>query len=99
MADAIFLVTKSNANLHQIVNGTRAVLINADDAAGNPAIIAAAVAAATRSFTGASVPSSMRDSYFDTVLNITDLVAGPLKDVGDCFIFTEDTVPRKVEAL
>lgn len=99
MAEGIFLVTKSNANHNQTVNGILAVLINADDAAGTPAIIAAAVAAAERSYVGSSVNSSFRTGYFDSVLNVADLLAGPLKDAGDAFVFAANTVPRKVEGL
>lgn len=99
MADTIFLVSKSDANHNATVNGILAVLINADSAAGAPAVIAAAVAAASRSYTGSGVNSSFRANYFDTVLDIADLEAGPLKDVGDAFVFAANTVPRKVEAL
>ncbi len=98
MAAALFLVTKSDANHNQTINGIRAVLINADGADSVTVVKAAAVAACTRSYTGADVDSSFRTDYFDAAVLVSDLVAGPLKDAGDAYAFGE-VAPRKIEAV
>lgn len=97
MAEALYLVTKSDADHNQTVNGIRAVLINCDDGQTDTQIKAAAMTAASGSYTGADVDSSFRDAYFDTVVKVSDLTSGPLKDNLDAYVFAEGTVPRKVE--
>lgn len=98
MAAALYLVSKSDGNHNFTINGVRAVLINADDALSNDAIKAKAVAACTGSYTGPDVNSSFRDSYFDVVVKVSDLAAGPLKDDGDAYAFGE-VAPRKIEGI
>lgn len=96
MAEALYLVTKSDADHNATVNGIRAVLINCDDGQTDSQIKAAALNAAA-SFTGSEVDSSFRDNYFDTVLKVSDLSAGPLKDNLDAYVFVAGGVPKKVE--
>lgn len=93
MAEAIYLVTKSESNKNPTINGIRAVVINADDAAAASVVIAAAVTQANKAtYTAGTananqMPPIGQSGYFDTVLNITDLTAGPLKDANDAFVF------------
>jgi len=96
LAAALYLVTRSHAAHTPLVNGVRAVIINADDADTDAEIKAAAADAVTANMTGGSVSTSIRDNYFDTVTEISDLVAGPLKDAGDAYIVAGNGDVRKV---
>lgn len=88
LAEALYLVSRSNAAHTPLVNGVRAVLINADDAQTDAQIKAAAGTALSNVATGTDVDSSVRESYFDTVTKVSDLSAGPLKDNLDAYVFT-----------
>lgn len=99
MAAALYLVSKSASNKAQTVNDIHAVLIAGTDADTDAEVIAAAIGQAnamTWDGNGPALAPIGDDGYFDTVLDITDLAAGPLKDAGDAFIFTP-AGPVKVE--
>lgn len=97
MAEAIYLVTKNNISGKHVVNGVRAVLINADDAAAAGVVQAAAVAACNAAHPTQTGTPAFPAGYFDTSVIISDLAAGPMKDAGDAYIFIEGSVPVKRE--
>lgn len=97
MAEALYLVTKANVSGKHVVNGVRAVLINADDAAPAATVQAAAVAACNAAHPSSTGNPAYPPGYFDTSLVISDLTAGPLKDAGDAYVFIAESLPRKVE--
>ena len=97
MAEAIYLVTKVNASGLNIINGVRAVVINADDAASATVVRAAAVTACNAAQPSSTGEPAFPAGYFDTSEIISNLVAGPLKDPGDAFIFIPDSPPLKRE--
>lgn len=99
MAAGLFLVTRNDQlGGKGLLNGVRAVVVNNDDAETNAQHIAAAVAKCNAAFPKDSAASDdpYPADYFDTVVEISDLVAGPLKDDGDAYVFGRD-VTVKVE--
>lgn len=90
MAAALYLVSRSNAAHVPTANGVRAVLINADDESTEAEIKTLAASKLS------GVDPAHRDNYFDTVVGVSDLVAGPLKDEGDCYIITGQGNIQKV---
>lgn len=97
MAEALYLVTKVNISGKHVVNGVRAVLINADDAAPAATVQAAAVAACNAVHPSATGDPAYPAGYFDTSIVVSDLTAGPMKDAGDAFVFIGGGVPVKRE--
>lgn len=97
MAEALYLVTKVNTSGLNVINGLQAVIINADDAATGAVVRAAAVTAANAAHPSGTGEPVYPAGYFDTSVIISDLVAGPLKDAGDAYIFIADSVPLKRE--
>lgn len=90
LAAALYLVSRSNAAHVPQANGVRAMIINADDGDTEAEIKTAAASKLS------GVDASHRDAYFDTVVAISDLVAGPLKDEGDAYIITGQGNVQKV---
>jgi len=82
MAEALYLVTKANAQHggETIINGIHAVLINSDDGGTDAQIIAEAEAQVVAG--GHPIPSG----YFDTVAAVGDLTSGPLPTDEDTLI-------------
>lgn len=90
MVEGLFYVTRSAAGARGLINGVRAVIVNNDDAETSAQHITAAIAACNAAFpkdgsTGATDPFPA--GYFDTVAELSDLAAGPLKDDTDALIF------------
>lgn len=96
MAEALYLVTRSQSVGLRTVNGVQAVLINKDSGQTNPQIIASAVEQCNDCFAGTNTTSPFDAAYFDTVTLIT-VASGAMNDDEDAFIFANDTAPIKVE--
>lgn len=101
MAESIKLVVKSASNKAQTINGITSVVINADSAASDATVIAAAIAQANKATKGSGLNANAFNpigvpSYFDTVVDIADLTDGPLKDANDAYVFGPEG-PVKVE--
>jgi len=92
MAEALFLVTRSDAEQRQgTIDGINAVLINSDNAGTTAETIADAVAQCVAA--GHPLPTG----YFDSIDEVSDLTTGSLKDDLDCFIFLHEGKTEKVE--
>lgn len=80
MAEALYLVSKANANSPSatIINGIHCCLVNADDGGSDADTIADATAQIQTLY---PIP----DDYFDTVVDL-ELTAGPLKDDTDTMV-------------
>ena len=92
MAEGLFLVRRTTQGVNDDRNKVREVLINEDDGQTNAQIIQAtidALNAATPTTGGFSSGEKVYpDGYFDTVVDIDDLVtAGPLRTDGDFVAF------------
>lgn len=94
MAEAVYLVSRSQALGQGLINGVRNVLINKDDGQTDTQIkTAASVAASSAHESTGLYPAD----YFDTVEKISDMAAGPLKDNIDAYVIPADGVKIKVE--
>ena len=93
MAEALFLVTKSQQGGEKLINGVRAVVVNDDDAESAALHIASAVAACNRAFPKDAAGSDpFPAGYFDTVVTLSDLTTGPIPDDADAVVFSERQV-------
>lgn len=97
MAEALYLVSRSQSVGLRTVNGVQAVVINKDDGQTDAQIIADAVAQTNAAFAGTNSTSPYDADYFDTVTKISDLSTGPLKDNKDAYVFRDGGGPVKVE--
>lgn len=97
MAEALFIVSKTPAGGEHVVNDVRAVLINKDDGQTDAQIIADAVAQLNANAASATGIDPFPADYLDTVLNVSDLAAGALKDNKDMVIITSAGAPVVVQ--
>lgn len=97
MADNIFIVSRSQAVGKRTINGVQAIVINRDSGDSDATVISHAVTQANAAYAGTNSTSPFDADYFDTVVNITDLSAGALKDPNDAYVFADDAPPLKVE--
>lgn len=91
MAAALYLVSRSNGAHIPTANGVRVVLINADDGDSTAEIKLAAASKV------AGLNPDLRANYFDTVIAVSDLEEGPLKDEGDAYVITGAGNVQKLE--
>lgn len=88
MADTLYLVTRAAGDEGKtMINGVFAVVINKDSGDTTAQKIAAAVAQCNAAAGAVEGPSVYPATYFDTVTAISDLGAGPLADINDCYVF------------
>ncbi len=92
MAEALYLVERTDSPVSDDRDGVRAVLINEDDAQTDAQIITATIAALNAALpVDAQADAKFPAGYFDTVSEVSDLVtAGPLRTDGDFVAFKRE---------
>ena len=89
MAEALYLVTRTDQGVNDDRNLVREVIVNDDDGTTDANIIIATVALMNTAFPAESgAPDVYKEGYFDTVNELSDLVTtGVLRTDGDFLAF------------
>jgi hypothetical protein len=97
MAEALYLVERTDQPVADDRDGVRAVVINEDDAQTNAQIITATIAALNAALpVSAGAEAKFPAGYFDTVSEISDLVtAGPLRTDGNFVAFKSEVTSAR----